>query len=357
MDNPITTVIPPAPLILPAAVLGGLVAIAACVVSNCNKTAFLSLLNYVFRVRAFVRSHFLELGLTTPVVTVAATTVPPRSRKCTTERSEEDDEDAVGLDEEDGCVLVRANAYASDSSERPCYTFEAVRRYAQLGYRVVMEYRLAAGTDDAGSPPSRDYTVTYNPRRGALLERQAVRCPPHVQSWCATNTAHANRGVIAATLLTHDAVGAATTYDVTEALRGALGPMGDFHSRAGSTLTAYTLMPDIAEDVVSASLLYFDEAGTEHKLKLPHAPGDTDPDGPSIMSTDEAANADDRLTSLPSEPSTLLAPEARVQPDVPSTRLNSEVIQAVWAAKNAKEEGSMTLARRSRTKGKVCDLQ
>ena len=234
-----------------------------------------------------------------------------------------------------GCVFLEAAATV-DGRDVACATFGDVERHAQLGRRVRLRYRLRF--EDA------HYEITYNPMRHAHTEGpHPVRCPPHAPEWDAPKKgAGAPAGdrrrpspvarIMVATLTTNRADGSFDTRDVTDALRLMLGPLGDFHARAGGVIGAYSLVRDLPSDVVSASLVYYDGDGVEHLHALPFRPC---VDGPVRIGDDgdtgAAATPDQVDPPVVHTESRRLDRASRISFALPALPLDEDLVRTVVA--------------------------
>ena len=253
--------------------------------------------------------------------------------------------------EEDGCLFVEAMVYTHNTdAPRSCATFEAVRRNAQLGHRVLLMYRRV------GDERRRVYRATYNPLRPAHNKPHPVRCPPHHDDWDRMS-GDGGGTILSATLNAHRADGKTRMYDVTEALQQARGPLGDFHGRAGATMTAYTLVPDLEGDVVAASLLYYAENGAEFAHDLPNDPTTALPDGADggALEADAPISCDISRGSAPSAPHRRLVGAA--DGVVRRGDLDIQIAVASPPSSQALVRSLQLRRRRLSSKGKTCDLQ
>ena len=356
-------VLPPAPLILPTLVFGGALVVAVylgrCVAGGGGGPRGAKA---ALGTRALLCAARIYGGWQSLRAAVAPGGRDDDSRGAVAAAA------AAATDREDGCVLVRATIHTGTAT-RDCHTFEGVRRNAQLGHRVRLVYGLA-------DRPGEEFAVTYNPLRGALRERQAMRCPPHDPAWCDDDDNDCAppppRAILTATLTAHRADGKTSHYDVTSELRRALGPLGDFHSRAGGTITARTLAPALEDEVVAATLLYYDEDGGEYTRALPHVPGDdreSDPEPIDDRAPSSSAGAPDATAPTPGHdvpypgtPRARLLPESLVSPALPDKPASPAVVRALIAARGAREmmrgrRGRAAAPATTKPKQKTCDLQ
>lgn len=164
----------------------------------------------------------------------------------------------------DGCRFTKAVV-----CEGRCERFDGrLRDFAsvtrcvyQNKQKIRMWYTLEDGEGEQGKG-SRQYIVTYDP-----LAVTHIRCPPHMPRW---GVRGAHPDILTASLTVVHSGGECRTYDVSSDLRHHYGPNGDFHRRAGGVLTALDIMPGLEDDVCDASIIYYDEIGTEHTITLPY---------------------------------------------------------------------------------------
>lgn len=335
----------PAPMLLPTLALVATVAAASYVHSNWSP---MSALAYSFwlqkRARRILGAPFGGAGL-------------PSRGLVRDERSVMD-----------GCELVSATAYY-DGRKQACGTFEAAQRHAQLGRRVLVVYRPVEPPTLGGGDPEPDapvFQMTYNPHRRALEGPLPARFPPHTDEWGVMDGARTGGfggcspgdRILSAMLTTHRPDGSATTHDVTDALRRAFGPLGDFHARAGALVTAFSLVPDLDGDVIAASLLYYDDEGEEHTLVLPYLPVDDRADGPEWSNPVRSETGDRHVFA--SEPQGKKVAEPPYAPARPATGTDPAVRSALAAAVEAREQKENKRTRKFRrgsSRKKSCALQ
>ena len=244
----------------------------------------------------------------------------------------------------DGCMLVRATAF-HDGTTTDCRTFQSARQQAQLGRRVLVVYRLSGAAGGGGV-----YQMMYNPHRLALDRPVAERFPPHAEEWGrGAGGATGAKEFLSATLTTHHPDGSTATHDVTDMLRRVAGPLGDFHARAGATITAFSFVPDLRNDVIAASLVYYDEEGTEHQHTLPFSMDDPRADAPDAVRPLGAGVPDAPV--FPSSPAARALAEPRTCVSEPSSPKDPFVVKALLSAHEAR------LKRLGRRRSKSCDVQ
>lgn len=164
-------------------------------------------------------------------------------------------------DTEDGCELIRSLVFTSKGIIR-CLTFADMRCHIQLGRRVFLQYRLV-GSEDL-------YQVMYRSEQDASHDMSQARCPPHHEKWGAS--CEDEKRSLIATMSVHGSNGNTRIFDVSDSLQRCQGPLGDFHAKAGVTLGPYTLEPSLDDDVIDATLVYYDGEGEEHTVHLPKVP-------------------------------------------------------------------------------------
>lgn len=254
----------------------------------------------------------------------------------------------AALDVLDGCELLSATVY-HDGEETACHSFACVEQQAQLGRRVLVVYR------PVGAPASAQYQMTYNPHRRALDEPPQEHFPPHAREWQTRDDGSAPAAapgdrILMATLTAHGPHGRSATHDVTDALRRAIGPLGDFHARAGATVTAFSLVPDLPDDIIAASIVYHDDEGTEHAHRLPFAMTDARADEPEWLEPLDAAVPDAPIfPSLPAARAEPLA-DAPLKPTAASVSRDPVIVNALVATRRAAAVGCAK-------KKKKCEVQ
>jgi hypothetical protein len=156
-------------------------------------------------------------------------------------------------DEVNECELM--NAVVINKNNKKLYTFDDAQKYIDLGHIVKITYKFQ----------NRKYKIVYNPNKKPLPGNKIALCPPHVNSW----TIPDHDPIIIANITFYKSDGSHIIIDVSNQINLVFGPLCDFHKTAGGTLGCYSFVDDIPDDVISASLVYYDGDGNEFTLRLP----------------------------------------------------------------------------------------
>ena len=162
----------------------------------------------------------------------------------------------------DGCCFVKAVVLNHEEGSPPVLidSFADVRTNISTRHNVIALHYTVVG-DDLGI----EYIATYDTTSTTLNE---MRCPPHTYSW-STEDNDGAADILTASLTVAHSDGRISTHDVSGVLRNHLGPLGDFHRRAGGVITAHSIMPDLGDDIAQSNILYYDGNGTEHSITMP----------------------------------------------------------------------------------------
>jgi len=233
--------------------------------------------------------------------------------KCFTKNHKKEKENISNNDKLNNCIFINAKLLDQpDQVQSEITTFKQVQSHIELGRKLKLIYSLN-GTQ---------HIIVYNPGRRILPGKNVVLCPPYDPSWTPLTTEDLTNKILLGTLILHKSNGDSSSIDVTEQLQKLLGPLGDFHEMAGSTLGIYSLMSDVPDDIISASLNYYDGDGNEHGLVLPYESSYKTDYAPveKISDTIESIS-DEQLT--PSKPH----PKLKKSKSIIKTKIPGKVLQ------------------------------